>query len=165
MKYLIFLSTILYTSFIQAQTAREPIYFINSIQIPSISKETYINPDNIKDLRVTHETTNGEIRITSKTDYSDYLTIEEILQKHFNSDVLNKDHFIKINGEGLFKLDKIRIDPTFYIYTKTTDISQAIYLGENYNNLTIIDIQLERKKRKPEVYIRGIDEITEALKP
>ncbi|MGM0619703.1 MAG: hypothetical protein ACQETJ_01540 [Bacteroidota bacterium] len=143
-----------------AQQNGESIYFLNSREIDF--EKTFINPENIDSIYVDKEVENGALHIFTKSKRFEFVTLKNILKKHTDIDTPAHSVLFRINEEYIFDTKGVRIDKSFFIYVKVTDVSQVLYLSDKYNELKIVEIDLEREERKPKFMIRGSREITKS---
>lgn len=138
-----------------AQQKNNPTYYLDSVKV-DINKH-FINPQNIETMFVKKETTNGEVYINSKNKL-ELLHLYDVLKKHIDIDGLNNNLVLKINNKFINDTVDIKIDRTFFIYVQNERLIDVNYIDEKFKNLIIVNVDLESKERKPQIYLRGNQE-------
>jgi hypothetical protein len=164
MKRIVFtLITIILNGYlIFAQQNNNPTYYLDSIRIDI--KKDFLNPQNIKAINIKKETPGGEVYITSK-EKIEFQSLSDVLKKNANINEISDNVVIKINNKQYDDISDIKIDKTFYIYVQTDSLAKTDYINEKFRDLIIVNIDLESKERKPQVMLRGIDDLKSIQSP
>ena len=152
---LFFLTIICFSTF--GQKKGEPTYYLDSTEINL--KKIYIKPTSLDSIYVNKQTANGEIYLFTKNEEISFFSLNDILKKYTDLTSLNDSILIKINGDVINDISAIKIDESFFIYVNITHVSDAEYLSDIFHGLKIVCIDLESEKRKPQIMIRGKDNI------
>jgi hypothetical protein len=143
-----------------AQQNGESKYFLNEKEIDF--EKTFINHKNIDSIYVDKEVKNGALHIFTKSKQFEFVTLKNILKNHTDINTPAHSVLFRINEEYIFDTKGVRIDKSFFIYVKVTDVSQVLYLSDKFSELKIVEIDLEREERKPKFMIRGSQEFTKS---
>ena len=137
------------------------MYFLNSIEF-DLTK-IYINPMSIDSIRVDKKSKNAKVYFFTKKGRISLMTLEDLLNDY--TDLRDDDGSILycINDEFVGDINGIKIDKSYFVYVDVFSLSGMQYLSDNFKGLKIVEIDLEKEKRKPEIRIRGNQEITEIL--
>ena len=76
---------------------------------------------------------------------------------------MKAQYFNIINDEFVGDINEITHDKSYFLYVDVFNLTSTKYLSENFKGLKIVEIDLEKEKRKPEIRIRGNQETTETL--
>jgi hypothetical protein len=144
------------------QSELEPSYYLNLKQI-NINK-VFFNITRIDSLNVIKNSLGGGVYFFSKNREFTYYRLPDILKLYTNIKEFNDSILFKINGEILQDTTSVKIDDTYFIYVETDKLSNVKYLSRELRNLTIVNIDLETKKREPEIRIRGNQGILDKFK-
>ena len=136
-------------------------YFLNSKKI-DFSK-TYLNPTNIDSIRITGEGNNKTAHIYTTNKSRPLLTLTEILKKYTDIKKIDSSILFRINNQYIYDIDGIEIDKSFFIHVNVSDASKAHCLSDRYKDVKIIEIDLEKEKRKPEIWISGKQKIAQTM--
>ncbi|MGE0077471.1 MAG: hypothetical protein AB7S48_06400 [Bacteroidales bacterium] len=149
-----------FTSF--AQQYNNPTYYLDSVRIDI--KKHFFNHQNVEKVNTKKETPSGEVYITSK-EKVEFLSLSDVLKKYANINKMSDNVVIKINNKRFDNISDIKIDRSFYIYVQTDSLAKTDYLNEKFKDLIIVNIDLESKERKPQVLIRGIEDLKSIQSP
>ena len=149
---------------IYAQENRNPKYVYNSVEINT--ENIFISPLSIDSIKVDkYFFPNGKISMFSSHDLSNFITVQEVIFTNTEIEKITNNLIIKINGKIVNEISNIKIDNNLYQYVTLEKTKNIEYLDEKYRNIIIINIDLEFKKRKPNIIIRGSDNYLELLYP
>ena len=146
---------------VHGQESKPPKYFLNSKEF-SLEK-VYLNPTSIDSIRVEKESKNGEVYIFTKHKRLSLIPLKNLIKEYTDIKRIGKSTLFKINDKYIYDIEGIEFDESYFIYVEVVDVSKAQYLNNNYKGLTIVEIDLETEKRKPEIRIRGNHKIGENL--
>ena len=144
------------------QKLRAPKYFLNSKEF--VHEKVYINPMSIDSIIVNKESKNGEIYFYTKSNNLTFLPLEDVLKEFTYIESLDNSILFRINDDYLNDIEGILIDNSYFIYVDVMDVSNAQYLSDDYRDLRIVEIDLEKEERKPIIFIRGDQDIKRYLK-
>ena len=117
----------------------------------------------IDSIRVDKKSKNAKVYFFTKKGRISLMTLEDLLNDY--TDLRDDDGSILycINDEFVGDINGIKIDKSYFVYVDVFSLSGMQYLSDNFKGLKIVEIDLEKEKRKPEIRIRGNQEITEIL--
>lgn len=141
--------------------SQAPLFYLNSK--PVDLTKVYLNPSRVDSVNFLRRGS-GEVLISTKNLEFSYYSLNEILIKEANVNSSVDTFVLKINGNLIEDTTSIQIDDTYYVYVNTDRLSNVKYLPGKYRNLILVNIELEREKRKPLIKIRGNQEILDRIK-
>ncbi len=153
LKLLIF-SLLLNSLFAFGQEKKIPTYYLNSKKV-ELKELDYLNPNSIDSVKVLKKEGIGSISISTKKKTVNFLSIDDILKNHTTLNSSDGNVLIRINGKIVDNITDIKIDDTFFIYVEIKKLSENQYLSNQFRELVIVDISLEKEERKPKIIIRG----------
>lgn len=160
LKILIF-SLLLNSLFSYSQEKKIPTYYLNSKKV-ELKDLDYLNPNSIDSVKVLKKEGIGSISISTKKKTVNFLSIDDILKNHTTLNSSDGNVLIRINGKIVDNITDIKIDDTFFIYVEIKKLSENQYLSNQFRELIIVDISLEKEERKPKIIIRGDNDIHQA---
>jgi hypothetical protein len=146
---------LVYSGFSQQKQA--PDFYLNSVKIDY--NKVYLNENNIDSIRVEKKTTNGAVYILTKSQKFTFITLTEIVKKY--TDIKQFDHSIlfRIKGKVIKDTTGVKIDDSYFVYVEVTDLSGVQYLKDSFREMKIVNIDLEKSERKPQIMLRGNEDI------
>ncbi len=144
------------------QKISEPSYYLNSKQIDL--KKVYLNPMRLDSMDIQKKTQFGEVYMFTKNRQFSFCRLTHVLKNYTNINGFNDSVVFKINGKLIEDTTSIIIDDTYFIYETTDRLNNVKYISKQFRNLTIVNVDLETKKREPVIYIRGNNDIMDKLK-
>jgi hypothetical protein len=147
---------------VTGQNNQEPLWYLNSRQFDF--NKVFINPMRIDSININKQKAPGEILIFTKNNEFTFYRLIDVLKKYTNVNGLNESILFRINGKIIEDSTSLKIDDTYFIYVETERLYGIKYLSNQYLNLTIVNIDLETKKREPKTYIRSSQELIDKLK-
>lgn len=132
---------------------QSPIVYLNQKQI-DVNK-VFLNPDRIDSMNIQKNTPNGELYFFTKKKEFTFLRLTDIVKKFTSIKSDDKPILYRINGKIINDTTSVQIDDTYNIYVEIEKTSEVKYLSSSFANLTILNIDLEKEKRKPNIMIRG----------
>jgi hypothetical protein len=150
------------SEFIYGQKNVEPFYYLNSKRIDL--DKVYLNPLRLDSISVQRQTQSGKVLMFTKNSEFSFYRLTDILKKYTNISGLNDSILFKINGKLIEDTTSIIIDDTYFVYVTTDKLNSVKYISRQFRNLTIVNIDLETKRREPVIYIRGNNDILDKLK-
>jgi hypothetical protein len=150
------------SEFIYGQKNDEPFYYLNSKRIDL--DRVYLNPLRLDSISVQRQTQSGKVLMFTKNSEFSFYRLPDILKKYTNISGLNDSVLFKINGKLIEDTTSIIIDDTYFVYVTTDKLNSVKYISRQFRNLTIVNIDLETKRREPVIYIRGNNDILDKLK-
>ena len=127
-------------------------YYLDSASIDW--GKVYLDPANIKSMEVYKTGNGGSIYITTNN-HVRYLTLEEILKQRLGITDDNRSILYIIEDKIILDKAGILIDSSFVKGVERINVSEASYINENLQSLTIIKIDLATGGGKNEIRIRG----------
>lgn len=152
---LLVLVLLVYSGFSQQKQA--PDFYLNSVKIDY--NKIYLNENNIDSIRVEKKTTNGAVYLLTKSQKFTFITLTEIVKKY--TDIKQIDHSIlfRIKGKVIKDTTGVKIDDSYFVYVEVTDLSGVQYLKDSLREMKIVNIDLEKSERKPQIMLRGNEDI------
>jgi len=140
-----------------AQRDKQTMYYLN--KKPIDFNKVFLNPLRIDSIDVAKNSTYDGVLIFTKNSEFSFYRLVDILKKYANIKGYNDSILFKINGKIIEDTTSIKIDDSYFVYVETEKLYGVKYISSRFRNLTIINIDLETKKREPEIRIRGNQEI------
>ncbi len=154
-------------SLISISTAAQPITNINIVLNSKFVLDfdsTFINPQNIKSLRVERLADSANLYIETKDSILRFKSIRDILKDYplYKKISINRwlIPVLYIDDKPINKITDARIDDSYYAEVKFKELEKIKSIEMPCENIIIIEIKLSTTK--PKVYIRG--DTTEYLK-
>ena len=150
----IFITLLLVLSFFSPETQRTkaPTYYLNKKEV-SFNSFKYIKPSNIDSMRVDKTTENGALYVYTNENIR-LLTLNDVVEKYTDLKKIDNTVLFQINGDVVCDTLDIKIDASWFIYVKVNDLANVNYLDQALDKLKIVNIDLEKEKRKADIRIR-----------
>jgi hypothetical protein len=136
-------------------------WYLNSKQVDL--EKIYINPMRLDSIYVEKKTPfRGIYMYTKDRDFS-YYRLTDILEKFTDISGLNGSILFKINDELINDTTSIKIDDTYFIYVTIEKLNSVKYIPNQFQDLTIVNINLERNERESQILFRGNIDILDKI--
>ena len=155
MRTALFLITFFISFSVYSQNRQSPDYYLNGCEINF--EKVFINSSRIDSIRVEKKSKNGAVYIITKNRTFSTLTLNDVLKKYTKLNEPNDSVLIRINGKIIDDISDIKIDDTFFIYVDTKTLSDVKHLADKFQNLTLVDIDLEKERKS--IMLRGNQEL------
>lgn len=157
MKYFTFsfLLLLVYTGFSQQKQA--PDTYLNAVKIDL--NKVFLNPKSIDSIKIEKKTPQGTIYILTKNRKFTTLTLRNIVNKYTNIKHIDNSILFRIEGKLIEDTTEIKIDDSYFIYVDVVNLSGVKYLNDKFRGLKIITIDLVETERKPQIMLRGNEDI------
>jgi hypothetical protein len=152
---LLFLLLIVYTGF--SQQKQSPDTYLNSVKIDL--NKVFFNQKSIDSIKVEKKTPQGTIYILTKNRKFTTLTLRDIVNKYTDIKHIDNSILFRIEGKLIEDTTEIKIDDSFFIYVDVVSLSGVKYLDDKFRDLKIINIDLDETERKPQIMLRGNEDI------
>ncbi|MBV5314959.1 MAG: hypothetical protein JZU47_16775 [Prolixibacteraceae bacterium] len=152
---LLVLLLLVYTGFSQQKQA--PDAYLNSVKIDL--NKVFLNPKSIDSIKIEKKTPQGTIYILTKNRKFATLTLRNIVNKHTDIKYIDNSILFRIEGKLIEDTTEIKIDDSYFIYVDVASLSGVKYLDDKFRDLKIINIDLDETERKPQIMLRGNEDI------
>ena len=153
MKYFTFISMIISGLTGSTQQKQGPDFYLNSVKIDL--NKVYLNENSIDSIRVEKKTANGAVYILTKDRKFTSITLANIVKKYTDIKQIDPSILFRIKGKVIEDTTGVKIDDSYFVYVEVNDLSGVKYLNENFREMKIVSIDLEKSERKPRIMIRG----------
>jgi hypothetical protein len=137
----------------RGQINRDPAFYLNGK--PFDLQKTFLNPRRIDLVNLDKDSMYGEILVFTRSRNFTFYTLSDILKKYTTLNEFNSTVLYRINGKMIEDTTSIEIDDTYFVYVNIEQLSRVKYISNKFNDLWIVNIDLETDKRKPKILIRG----------
>ena len=144
-------------SYASAQKSEAPDYYLNNKKV-SYNELHYLNYDKIDSIRIDKSSKNGAVYLYAK-EKTKFLTLDNIVKKHTDLKEIDSTLLFQINNDIVYDISNIKIDTSYFIYVEVKYVSEVDYIDEKLKKMKIVIIDLEKEERKPEIMLRGNNEL------
>jgi hypothetical protein len=118
-----------------------------------------LNPKSIDSIKIEKKTPQGTIYILTKNRKFTTLTLRDIVNKYTDIKYIDNSILFRIEGKLIEDTTEIKIDDSYFIYVDVVNLSGVKYLDDKFRDLKIINIDLDETERKPQIMLRGNEDI------